>query len=143
MKTLIILFALSFTLMAQDWGMIQKHLEKQDEILYPKLTVSSNGDTTYYWYVYTELTDNLKELKKEYLKIYREEYLRMIAKKFLEKQFKDDDFEKEYWEKKLEMDRRKALGIDEFCPLTGTYSWKHVSDGCKECTYWYKIWEGK
>ena len=84
------LFVLLFILpvFGQDFDMMQKHLDKQK--MPQEITI--NGWTFSFYVATGEDTSGWEckqryELMKEFYKIYREEYLRYVAKEMLDKEF--------------------------------------------------------
>ncbi len=97
---------------AQDFEMMQKEIDKIDLQVEAELHfIVIGGDTFGLYYFRTTDSDSTwkhdlaiqrANLIKEYYRIYREEYLRMIARKFLDTEFSKteewDKFLQEYWE---------------------------------------------
>lgn len=86
---------------AQDFDMIQEHLDKMEDKIFGyglvSFSVDENGDTTFVYKAKivvcpTDTTQTyedwlLSKLKSEFWGIYKEEYLRYVAKEMLEVQF--------------------------------------------------------
>ena len=94
MKILIIIL-IAASAFCQDFGMMLNHLDGVENPKTQYTGFTEAVDTTTYswvssgegWIKYSTDPIDLWALKKQYKEIYREEYLRMIAKKFLAKEF--------------------------------------------------------
>lgn len=95
MKYLFILLLFSVSLMGQDFNMMKKHLNKMEDKVYaPKEWVNSDGDSviTYYVRASDDIDSNYSDeyrldLRNQFWKIYKEEYLRYVAREMLKVQF--------------------------------------------------------
>ena len=89
MKYLILILLFPLLAITQDFDLMRNHLDNED-CLKPIeglafLRLDSTVTEGYYQKVLKE--DQLEAIEQEYKAIYREEYLRLIAKKFLEQEF--------------------------------------------------------
>ena len=101
-KMIVLLIALMLLLnfaYGQDFNAMYKHLEKSEQISFDKMNkILSTDSSTFYIFKTVEVPDSTYdieahdkiELMHKFIEIYKEEYLRFIARKMLEEQFKKE-----------------------------------------------------